>query len=226
VKSTMFQKLTAAATSILLLLTPSFATNHREPATVVQQGSAIANIELLKQAPTAQQMFDLSTSLEKWAIKSQADGTFTAAESWIAQNSAAIVSGQYNDVSTVYGELVANGYTPTKEGDQPALQKIVDRLFNNQRKDLVATVQKQGLYKYSLALAAQAHSIGLGLQNQGQFRSLEMPGICEKMMDLGNDMMALGAIIAVFDPPAGAAMAAAGAATYFYGRFVCPYTEN
>src|ERR1700678_607551 len=33
------------------LLTPSFATNHREPASVVQQGAAITNVELLEQTP-------------------------------------------------------------------------------------------------------------------------------------------------------------------------------
>jgi hypothetical protein len=217
----MFKKLTAAAMSILLLLTPSFAVNHRQP-DVLQQGVAIANVELLKggSAPTAQQMFDLSDSIEKFAAKSQADGTFTAAESWITQNSAAIVSGQYNDVGAAYNELASNGY----QGTQERFQKIVSRLTNNQRRDLVAAVQKQGLYKYALSAAAQAHSIGLAIQNHGQVHPLD--GDCEYFMQMGNDIMAMGAIIAAFDPPLGGAIAAFGAAVYFYGEFACPYLSQ
>jgi hypothetical protein len=215
----MLQKLTAASMSILLLLSPSFAVNHRQP-TVLQQGVAIANLELLKQAPTAKQMFDLSDSIEKFAVKSQADGSFTAAESWITQNSAAIIAGQFNDVGPAYNQMAGVGYTGTKE----QLQKIVSRLTVNQRKTLVAGVRKQGLYKYALSTAAKAHSIGLSIQNQGQVQSLDDD--CGAMAEEGNQIALLGAIIAVFNPVVGADMAAAGALIYFWAVYICPHTSQ
>jgi hypothetical protein len=218
----MFQKLTAAAMSILLLLTPSFAVNHRAPS-ALQQGVTIANVELLKQAPTAKQMFDLSDSIEKFAAKSQADGTFTAAESWITQNSAAIISGQYNDVGPAYSELATVGYTGTQE----QFQKIVSHLTNSQRKTLVESVQKQGLYKYSLSIAAEAHSIGLSIRNHTKLQGVQpLDGDCAAMADLGNQIMALGAIVAFFNPLAGADIAAIGALIFFYAEWICPYESQ
>jgi hypothetical protein len=112
----------------------------------------------------AQQMFDLSTAIERGRQ------TRRRPEPSPRQNPGSPRTPRVSSPasSTTCQPSTARSRTathPQRKAINKLLQKIVDHLSDTRRKDLVAKVQTRGLYKYSLALAAPAHSIGLALSN-------------------------------------------------------------
>lgn len=209
---TVNQKLTAVLVGLLLFGCLAFGQQQ-----AIQDGITIANQELSGQAPTGPQMIQLGTDFKSWAKTENENGTLAQVQSYLLKNKQAFIEGQI-DSGPLYQSLVSEGY----QGDLATLELAVNSLTVAQRAHFIKSVQTKGLYKVLLGAAGSCVKIGDSLESQTGPLDAKACAIYESE---GEDLMAAGALVALFDVPAGTAMCAAGAAEYFYGKYFCPQQQ-
>jgi hypothetical protein len=150
----------------------------------------------------------ITANLTAWLTNSANLGKLVGLESQLAANRSAFISTP-PDVTPLYNALRASGSNLTL--DQV---RQMSATSSAQREQLVDAVTSQGLVKVLTTIRDNGNPFTANAATPD-----DGSAYCY-LMSVGADLMALGALVALYNPELGALMAAIGAALFLYGEYV------
>jgi hypothetical protein len=176
---------------------------------VVKDGISIANDARKLTPASSSTLRHFADDIKTWAKQSKENGVLASGEAALLKNADPFEKAA-PDATAAFNALKKHGF----EGTKDEIQDAVNQTTKERRTALVEKIKKDGLYSHMLSVADKltklADNMDRGIQPDD--------GYCDITSE-GEDLMAMGALIALWAPEAGLAMAAVGAAIYFYGKY-------